>query len=171
MMKRILFSLIFILLVSQGVILSQAVRKQAGLRSGYTGGIFFQATSDAGTAETGYMAMLGFRDNGVQLTGLRIIYETTLDEISPDLYLGWGFGAHAGFIVTDNLRFLGADYYFTGERFCPLFGIDGWGSLEYRFRSVPLVLGLNIKPFIELTVPSFLHIMPGDVGISVSYSF
>ena len=161
----------FIVLASHSLIQAQPVNKQAGLRSGYTGGLFFQATSEAGTAETGYMAMLGFRRNGVQLTGLRIIYETTLDEISPDLYLGWGYGAHAGFIVTDNLRFLGNDYYFTGERFCPLFGVDGWGSLEYRFRSVPLVIGLNIKPYIELTIPSFFHIMPGDIGISVSYSF
>ena len=135
------------------------------------GGLYFQVTGDAGNAETGFMALLGFRSNGIQLTGLRIVYETTLDEISPDLYLGWGYGGHAGFIITDNLRFLGDDYYFRGDRFCPLFGIDGWGALEYRFRSVPMVIGLNIKPYIELTIPSFIKIMPGDIGLSIAYSF
>ena len=170
-MKHNSIKLILIFLIFSSLTHAQSVNKQAGLRSGYMSGLFFQVTGESGSAETGFMAMASFRNNGVQFTALRILYETTLDEISPDLYLGWGYGGHAGFIVTDNLRFMGNDYYFTGERFCPLFGIDGWGSLEYRFRSVPLVIGLNIKPFIELTIPSFIHIMPGDIGISVSYSF
>ena len=171
-MKRVFtISLILFFSVSVSLIQSQTTYKQAGLRSGYMGGLYFQVTGNAGNAETGFMALLGFRNNGIQFTGLRIVYETTLDELSPDLYVGWGYGGHAGFIITDNLRFMGDDYYFRGDRFCPLFGIDGWGTLEYRFRSVPLVVGLNIKPYIELTIPSFIKIMPGDIGISIAYSF
>lgn len=145
--------------------------KQAGFRTGFRGGFFYQVTGKSGNAETGVLAMVGFNNKGVQLTGLRIIYETSLSEISPDLFLAWGYGAHAGFILTDNISFLGEKYYFRSDRFCPLFGVDGWGSVEYRLRSIPLIVSLNIKPFVELTIPSFLNLRPGDVGFSVSYSF
>jgi len=170
-MKKFFSILILISLSSLLPCSGQYTSKQAGLRTGFRGGLFYEVTGKSGNAETGYLAMLGFKNNGVQLTGLRIIYMTSLGEISPDLYLAWGYGAHAGFVVTNNIGFLGDKYYFRSERFCPLFGVDGWGAVEYRFRSIPLVVSVNIKPFVELTVPSFINLMPGDVGISVSYSF
>ena len=150
---------------------SQYPNKQAGLRAGYHGGFFYQVTEQTGNAETGYLAMIGFRNNGIQLTGLRVIYETSLSEISPDLYLAWGYGGHAGFLFTNQVGFLGEKFYFHSERFCPLFGVDAWGAAEYRFRNIPLTISLNVKPYVELTIPSFLNLMPGDIGISIAYSF
>jgi hypothetical protein len=170
-MKKFYFVFILVSLISSFTCFGQYANKQAGLRTGFRGGLFYQVTGESGNAETGFLAMLGFNNKGIQLTGLRIISETPLTEISPDLYLAWGYGAHAGFIITDNIGFLGEKYYFRSERFCPLLGVDGWGSVEYRFRSIPLIVSLNIKPFIELTIPSFINLMPGDVGISVAYSF
>lgn len=170
-MKKFSLILITAFLIIQYTAQAQPVNKQAGLRTGYMGGLFYQTTGKSGSAETGFMAMLGFKNNGVQLTGLRLVYETTLGEISPDLFLCWGYGGHAGFVVTNNVGFLGSRYYFRSDRFCPLFGVDGWGAVEYRFRSIPLAVSVNIKPYVELTLPSFLNIMPGDVGISISYSF
>ena len=170
-MKKILITIVFLIFIFCNPALSQYASKQAGLRAGYRGGFFYQATDQTGNAETGYMAMLGFRSNRVQLTGLRVIYETSLSEISPDLYLAWGYGGHAGFVFTNQVGFLGEKYYFHSERFCPLFGVDAWGAAEYRFRNIPLIISLNIKPYVELTIPSFLNIMPGDVGISIAYSF
>ncbi|MFN8239848.1 MAG: hypothetical protein U0X39_03745 [Bacteroidales bacterium] len=168
-MRRIIILTFFILFVT---VSGQAqIERQAGIRSGYGGGLFYQVTGESGSASNGYMAILGFRKNGVQLTGLRIIYETSIDELSPDLYLSWGYGLHAGFIVTDRLRFFGERYYFETERFCPVFGIDGWGSLEYRFRSVPLAISLNIKPMAEITIPTFFSINPIDLGLSIAYTF
>jgi hypothetical protein len=170
-MKKFLFVLILSFLMSQYLVQAQTANRQAGLRTGYMGGLFFQKTGHSGNAETGFLAMLGFKDNGVQLTGLRLVYQTTLSEISNDLYLVWGYGAHAGFVVTNNIRYLGNEYYFKSDRFCPLFGVDGWGAVEYRFRSIPLAVSVNIKPYVELTLPSFINLMPGDVGISISYTF
>jgi hypothetical protein len=170
-MKKVYSIFILLSQISSLTVSGQYASKQAGLRTGFRGGLFYEVTGMSGNAETGYLAMLGFKNNGIQLTGLRIIYETSLSEISPDLFLAWGYGAHAGFVVTNNIGFLGDKYYFRSDRFCPLFGVDGWGSVEYRFRSIPLVVSVNIKPFIELTLPSFMNLMPGDVGISVSYSF
>jgi len=170
-MKRLFLFVLVSFLIFQNYTFSQEVRKQAGVRTGARGGMFFQVTSGAGNAEIGYKAMLNFSNNGIQVTGLRIIYETTLTSISPDLYFAWGYGGHGGFIVTDHFSYFGERYNFADDRFCPLIGADGWAAAEYRFREIPLIISLNIKPYVELTIPAFVKVMPGDVGISVSYSF
>jgi hypothetical protein len=170
-MKKILITILYAVIISTMSLSAQMMSKQAGLRTGYRGGFFYQITSEAGNAETGYQVMFGFNNNGIQLTGLKIIYETPLTDISPDLYFVWGYGAHAGFVYTDHIGFLGERYSFQRDRFCPLLGADGWLAAEYRFHDIPLNISLNIKPFVELTLPSFVKVMPGDVGISVSYVF
>ena len=170
-MKKLCFTFFILILIIPSIVKGQYATRQAGLRTGYRGGIFYQITNEAGNAEIGYNALLSFNNNGIQLTGLRIIYETSLTEISPDLFFAWGYGGHAGFVYTDHLGFLGERYSFTGERFCPVFGADGWLAAEYRFRDIPLNISLNIKPFVELTLPSFVKIMPGDLGVSISYVF
>jgi hypothetical protein len=170
-MKKFCFTFFLFLLITSSLVNGQSVNKQAGLRTGYRGGFFYQMTNEAGNAEIGYQALLGFSNNGIQLTGLKIIYETSLSDISPDLYFAWGYGGHVGFVYTDHLGFLGERYSFQGERFCPVLGADGWVSAEYRFRDIPLNISLNLKPFVELTIPSFVKIIPADLGISISYVF
>jgi len=170
-MKRQFILIIIILILFPALITAQMGTKQAGLRAGYRSGIFYQVTNEAGNAEMGYNALLTFNNNGIQLTGLRVVYETILTDISPDLVFAWGYGGHLGFVYTDNVLFLGERYSFTGRRFCPVFGVDGWLAAEYRFREVPINISLNLKPYVELTVPSFFRVMPFDLGISVSYIF
>jgi hypothetical protein len=170
-MKKEFYSLLVVLLLIPAVLSGQMTLRQAGVRLGYRSGIFYQVSSEAGNAEIAYNLMLSFRNNGVQFTGLKIIYETTLDGISPDLYFGWGYGGHIGFVYTDHIKSMGEDYYFRGDRFCPLIGADGWITAEYRVREIPLNISLNLKPFVELTVPSFVRVMPGDFAVSISYVF
>jgi hypothetical protein len=170
-MKRSLLLIFLTLLLVSSKVSGQISTRQAGIRLGYRSGIFYQVSTEAGNAEVAYNAMLSFRKNGVQFTGLKIVYETSLDRISPDLFFGWGYGGHIGFIYSDHLQFLGEDYYFHGEKFCPLFGIDGWLGAEYRVHEIPLNISLNIKPFVEITLPSFVRLMPGDVAVSISYVF
>ena len=170
-MKKILLFLLLIFIIPATYLSGQMAIRHVGARLGYTSGIFYQVGSDEGNAEVAYNLMLSFRKHGVQFTGLKIIYETTLDAISHDLYFAWGYGGHIGFIYSDHVRFMGEDYYFQGERFCPLIGGDGWLSFEYRVQEIPMAISLNFKPFIELTIPSFVRIMPGDVAISLSYMF
>jgi hypothetical protein len=170
-MKKILPIVILMILLPSFRLAAQLSTRQAGIRMGYRSGIFYQVSSETGNAETGYNAMLSFKDHGVQLTGLRIIYENTLSNISPNLFFGWGYGGHAGFIYSNHVRSMGEDYYFHDERFCPLLGIDGWIAAEYRIRDIPIIVSLNIKPYFEITVPAFVRMMPGDVGFSVAYVF
>lgn len=170
-MKKLCYVFLILILFTSVTASGQYGARQAGVRTGYRGGIFYQAKNEAGNAEVAYNLMLGFSDNGIQVTGLRIVYETSLSDISSDLYLGWGYGGHIGFINTDHLGFLGERYDFRGERFCPLLGADGWLAVEYRFNEILINISLNVKPFVELTFPSFVKVMPVDLGISVSYTF
>jgi len=170
-MKKLFFSITLLIILNPAHLSGQMVTKQAGIRGAYRGGFFYQLTRESGNAEAGFNAMLGFHNNGIQVTGLRIIYETALDNISPDLYFAWGYGGHVGFIYDDHVRYFGERYSFQGNRFCPLAGIDGWLAAEYRFRDVPINISLNLKPFVEMTIPSFVKIMPLDIGFSVSYVF
>ena len=170
MNKRILFisSVIFLISLS---LAAQIETRQAGFRMGYRSGIFYQVSQEAGNAEIAYNAMLSFQKNGVQATALKIIYETSIGDISPNLIFSWGYGGHAGFIYSDHVRFLGEDYYFPDDRFCPLLGVDGWVAAEYRITDIPLNVSLNVKPFVELTFPSFLKVTPWDFAVSIAYVF
>jgi hypothetical protein len=160
------------LLVITGLSLSaQFETRQAGVRMGYRGGVFYQISHDAGNAEIAYNGMIGFNNNGFQLTGLKICYETSRHDISPNLVFAWGYGGHAGFMYDDHVKFMGEDYYFPGERFCPLIGVDGYAAAEYRFTDIPVNISLNVKPFIELTFPSFMKVHPWDFALSLSYVF
>lgn len=170
-MKKFYFTFIALMFLFSSAVNGQQGIRQAGIRAGYRGGIFYQVTGGAGNAEIGYNAMLSFNNNGLQLTGLRIVYETELSGISPDLYFAWGYGGHVGFFYTDHIAYFGERYYFHGQRFCPVLGADGWAAAEYRLRDIPLNISLNLKPFVELTIPSFVKIMPADIGISISYVF
>lgn len=150
---------------------SQVTENHIGFRGGIHSGIYYQNLSSAGTAEMSFFAMLSANRNSVRISVMKIVYETSLSEIADNLYFTWGYGGHAGFAVTDYTYFLGKRYQFEHERFRPLAGIDGWAGLEYRFIAIPMTLGINAKPFLELMVPGFLNIQPGDVGLSVAYRF
>lgn len=169
MLKKPVIAVLFLLLTIP--VLSQVTENHIGFRSGMNSGVYYQSISGAGTAEVSFYALLTADQNSVRLTVMKIVYETSLSEIADNLFLTWGYGGHAGFAVTDYTYFLGRRYQFDRESFRPLAGIDGWGGLEYRFTGIPMAIGLNVKPYMEIMVPGFIRIQPGDVGLSVAYRF
>jgi hypothetical protein len=170
-MKKTSTLIIILLALFFNNINAQLATRQAGLRMGYRGGVFYQATSQTGNAESGYNVMVSFRQAGIQLTGLKVFYSDILNTVSPYLFFGWGYGGHAGYVFTDHLRSFGEVYDFRYHHFCPLAGVDGWLAAEYRIRDIPVSVSLNLKPYIEITVPAFVRIMPADLALSVSYNF
>jgi hypothetical protein len=170
-MKKLFLQFFVLFIITSSMVKGQPVTRQAGLRLGYRSGIFYQVSHEAGTAEIGYNALMSFNNRGLQMTGLKVIYENSLSSISPNLFLSWGYGGHVGFIYSDHVKFMGEDYYFPHDRFCPLFGADGWLSAEYRIHDIPLNVSFNFKPFIEITIPSFIRVVPWDFAFSVAYVF
>jgi hypothetical protein len=170
MKRRILF-IYALLSVTSLSLTAQYETRQAGFRMGHTSGIFYQVSQETGNAEVAFNGLLSSNNRGVQFTGLKVIYETSIGDISPNLVFGWGYGGHVGFIYSDHIRFMGENYYLHGDRFCPLIGMDGWVTAEYRITDVPLNISLNVKPYVELAFPSFLRVIPWDFAVSVSYVF
>ncbi|HBQ83332.1 MAG: hypothetical protein A2X05_08620 [Bacteroidetes bacterium GWE2_41_25] len=170
-MNRSIVSICILLILTSLPLNAQFETRQAGFRMGYTSGIFYQVSQEAGNAEVAFNGLLSFNDRGVQFTGLKVIYETSIGDISPNLVFAWGYGGHVGFIYSDHVKFMGEDYYFHGDRFCPLIGMDGWVAAEYRITDIPLNISLNVKPYVELAFPSFLRVTPWDFAVSISYVF
>lgn len=170
-MKKLSFTFFILILFTATAVNGQLSSRQAGIRMGYRGGIFYQVTQESGTAELGYNAMIGFHDHGIQITGLRVVYETSISSISPNLFFGWGYGGHIGYIYTDHVEYFGDTYYYSHDHFCPVIGADGWLTAEYRIRDIPLNVSLNVKPYVEITIPAFVRLMPFDFAFSIAYMF
>jgi hypothetical protein len=170
-MKKQIFLIVLSVFLTSALLSGQMGTRQAGFRGGYRSGLFYQVTHEEGYAEIGYQMLLSFKDSGLQFTGLKIIYEATLDDISPNIFVSYGYGGHVGFIYSDYIKFMGENYYLSDERFLPLFGADGWLAAEYRIQDIPIVVGLNWKPYIEMTIPAFVRIVPWDFGLSLAYIF
>ena len=170
-MNKIIVTIFSLLIMNSISLKAQFETRQAGFRMGQRSGIFYQVSQEAGNAEVGFNGLLSFENNGVQFTGMKVIYETSIGDISPNLVFAWGYGGHVGFIYSDHVRFMGENYYFRGQRFCPLIGADGWVAAEYRIPDVPLNISLNVKPYVELTFPSFFRVTPWDFAVSISYVF
>ena len=172
-MKKKVYFINALLILTSLSLTAQSETRQAGFRMGYRSGIFYQVSQEAGNSEIAFNGLLSFNNSGFQATGLKVIYETSIGDISPNLVFAWGYGGHVGFIYTDHLRFMGEDYYFRDDhdRFCPLIGVDGWVAAEYRITDIPLNISLNVKPYVELVYPSFLKVVPWDFAVSISYVF
>jgi len=170
-MKKFFIPFLILIIITSSNLNGQLATRQAGLRMGYRSGIFYQVSHEAGSAEVGYNGLMSFNNSGLQLTGLKVIYENSLSNISPNLFFSWGYGGHVGFIYSDHLKFMGEDYYYPHDRFCPLIGVDGWLSAEYRIHDIPLNVSINLKPYVELTIPSFIRVVPWDFAFSIAYVF
>jgi hypothetical protein len=170
-MHKIILTVFVLLMLTAMPAAAQAGNQQAGMRFGYTYGLYYQVTSPAGNSEVGALMMASFRKGGFQATGLRITYEYALGSLSPDFKLVWGYGGHVGFMVTDNVTSMGEDYYFPDERFLPLIGADGYAGIEYTIPPIPVTLTLSYKPFVEMITPAFFRFVPYDFGFSVAYTF
>lgn len=158
------------LLFSSGLS-AQYMESRLGFRSGYVSGITFSKTIEQGNGASIYQGILGFKERGLQLTALKLRQEYSLDEVSPNLMFSYGLGGHAGFVYTNELRFLGRDYQFGRDRFLPLIGVDGYVGIDYYFQGYPVIVSLNCKPFLELYLPGFFKIIPVDIGLTVEYLF
>jgi len=170
-MKRILLTLTVLLMITVLPAEAQSDNQQAGMRFGYTFGLYYQVTSPAGNSEVGALMMASFRNGGFQATGLRITYEYALGSLSPDFKLIWGYGGHVGFMFTDNISSMGENFNFPEDRFLPLIGADGYAAIEYTIPPIPLTLTLSYKPFVEMVTPAFFRFIPYDFGFSVAYLF
>ncbi len=152
---------------------AQETRKQAGFRFGNTTGFTARIITEDNFAFEG---ILGFRNGGMQLYGL---FESRklLDLNRVDnMYLYFGGGAHIGFVRWNEYdqyydpyhNYYDDNYYW---HYGAAFGIDGIIGMEYVFKSAPISLAVDFKPFFELYGPFLLRVNFWDFGFHVRYNF
>lgn len=158
----ILLTLFAFLLISKQT-KAQDYKMAAGLKfGGYENGISGKYFMDNSVALEG---VLGFRQNGVVITGL---YEINQEAFNvPQLKFYYGFGAHIGSIGQGTYRtFNGSDRSYNNAQL--LLGGDGVLGLEYIIPQSPIAISLDLNPRVELVTGPFFDIAP---GLGLKYVF
>ncbi len=129
-----------------------------GVRAGAFNGITAKHFITGSHAVEG---ILSFRWGGFTATGLYEVHDNAFD--APGLQWYYGFGAHIGF--WNGPRAWWAD---EGNSYVVV-GVDGIIGLEYTFTEVPISVGLDWKPALNLIGYSGFWADGG--GLSIRYVF
>lgn len=156
-MKKILFVLL-ITFISVTQSEAQDYQTGIGLRSGWGTGLTIKHFIGDNKALEG---IFDSRWHGVSLTGLYEIHNQAFDVNRLNWY--YGFGGHIGFWDGKYYRDFNNNTNYT------VIGIDGILGLEYNFEAIPINIGIDWKPALNLTGSSGFY---GDGGaISIRYIF
>ncbi len=152
-MKKILLLSLFLISLSVD---AQDYKQAVGLRGGLYNGLTYKNFITWNTAVEG---ILHTRWQGWELVGLLEYHQPIADV--PDLYWFYGYGAHIGFFD--------AQYTTFGTGTYTVIGVDGIIGLEYDIPQVPISIGLDWKPYINLI--GYTHFFGDGGAFSVRYTF
>ncbi|MBW6459956.1 MAG: hypothetical protein K0B08_05225 [Bacteroidales bacterium] len=175
MKKYLIISVIALILLSTGEIFAQHTQKQAGFRFGGTTGF----TGRIITAnDFAYEMIVGFRSGGAQLYLLFEARRPVFYRKLENIYFYYGGGVHGGYVRWNDSRNALDPAYYPDYRFDnryrysgPAVGIDGVAGLECNFKSIPVSLGVEFKPFAEMYGPYLFRINFWDFGFHIRYNF
>ena len=140
---------------------AQSYQTAVGIRfGGLTNGLTVKHFIGKASALEG---MVSVANKNVILTGLYEMHKPV--DRSKFFALFYGVGGHVGFF-----RDGGSYYYHDSRQYTStsVAGIDGIVGLEYKFRTVPVIISMDFKPFIDFFNGSILYF---DGGISLRYAF
>ena len=107
-------------------------------------------------------------------SGLREFHVPDAFDINEDFSFVYGFGAHVGFETWD------VNYYYDYYPFAyknvdrktgAIAGLDALAAIEYTIPQIPLVLGIEAKPYFNLFGKNFFQLQPFDFAFTVKYTF
>lgn len=166
-MKKKLLKLVlaaaFMLSVNLTVCAQANYNTGVGIRlGGYENGLTLKHFFDSETAIEG---VIGFRPGVFVVTGLYEKHAIAFAE--PSLTWYYGAGAHIGGISGDRYyRGYGRDRYYTDNGM--LLGADGILGLEWQVPEIPISLGFDLHPRVELARGPFLNL---EAALSIRYTF
>jgi hypothetical protein len=164
-MKKIILSLIVTasLLSFSKLSNAQDYKTAVGLKfGGFENGISLKYFMEQDVALEG---ILGFRENGVVITGLYELHQEAFGV--PELKFYYGAGAHIGAIGSGIYRrYNGYDETFNKSQI--LLGVDGVLGLEYNVPGIPVAISLDLNPRAELIAGPFFDLAP---ALGLKYTF
>ncbi len=160
-MKKIeKFILLSIFVFSFESLSAQNYQNAIGLRGGWYNGITFRHML---SESKGVEVLFASRWRGFNLAGIYEI-QKPLKEEGFDWY--YGIGAHVGAFNRYYYYDHNNPHYLDNGRIVAL-GLDGILGMEYTFKELPLNLGIDIHPLIELADGGFWPWY--DAALSVRY--
>lgn len=147
--------------------------KTVGLRGGATSGITYKNYL---SNNVGFELIGSIRDRGLFITGLYEYHVPSASLYSKQLKFYYGFGFHAGvytkygncrLIITDD----GRDAFECSRVVRPTAGFDGIVGAEYRLESLPVLIGIDYKPYISVFGPYRFGKSFFDIGLTAKYIF
>ena len=146
----------------------QDFMRSAGIRGGLTSGLSYRGYLNP---ELAYEGLMSFRGNGLQFTILRQHFEPTLWHISNGFFATYGYGGHLGFTNSYTHEHLFRTVHRSDKKFSPLVGLDGYLGIEYHFPGIPVQVGLDYKPFFEISLRQYFQMSAWDVAFTLKYKF
>jgi hypothetical protein len=156
-MKKIIL-IVLISFCFATVSFSQNYNTGIGLRGGFSSGLTIKHFVSSNSA---IEAIIATRWQGLELTGLYEFHHSFFDAESLNWYIG--FGGHVGFWNGDHSYWgePGTDYTVAG--------VDGILGIEYSFRTVPINIGIDWKP--ELNLIGYTGFWADGGALSIRYIF
>ena len=149
---------------------SQGPEKAIGIRGGLSSGFEYRVFSGDLTS---YKVLLSTRKQGLQLTGMKEFHLHDAFDIQEELSFVYGFGAHVGFESWNRYTYYDTfpQTSYRERRSGPIAGLDGLAALEYTIDEIPLVFGVEVKPYFNLFGKNFFQLQPFDFAFTVKYTF
>lgn len=169
---KYIFSILFIFLFATTQ--AQDYRNAAGLRFGKTDGLNYKRfLTENGAIEL----LLGFGgyDNGMQIYTTYQWHYQIPAEFTDNLFVYYGVGGHVGYINPYKER-----RYYSNDSTIVIenekntsytIGIDGVLGLEYRIYTIPMTVGMELKPYFEYYGLRYAQFKFWDFGFTVKYIF
>ena len=164
------FLILVVIFLSAVVSNAQGYRHAIGLRAGYSAGFEYRYYI---YDESSYKFLLSTRNHGLQIHAMKEFHRYDLFDFSEQLVFFFGYGIHVGYQSWDVAHHHCDDcntrWYSTNTAF--IAGADGLAGLEYIFYEVPVSLGIEVKPYLDLFGRKSLKLQPFDFAFTIKYLF
>lgn len=149
---------------------SQGTNRAVGIRGGVSSGFEYRVFSEE---QGSYKVLLSTRKDGLQLTGLKEFHRPDVFDAGQELSFVYGVGAHVGFESWHVDRYYPYAPYalYAEKRTGVIAGLDALAGLEYTIPTLPLVAGIEAKPYFNLFGEHFFDIQPFDFAFTLKYVF
>lgn len=165
-MKKLFIVAIFLLtiLVSN----AQGYQKSLGLRGGLSSGLEYRYYIND---ENSYKLLLSTRDRGLQLHAMKEFHRYDLFYFSEQLVFLFGAGIHTGYQTWDVVHLVDFNKLWFSTHSAFIAGVDGLAGLEYVLYEIPVSLGVEVKPYLDLFGREIVKVQPFDFAFTVKYLF
>lgn len=148
----------------------QQYKQSAGVRLGHTSGFTYKKFI---VGEQAVELLLSGRRDGIQFSTLYKWHEPLELSFNENFYFYYGMGAHVGYERYDGLNkvLVATDDFIFERQTYFVIGADAIVGLEYRWLSLPITVGFDVKPYFNYI--GFRHMDANfwDASISFKYIF